>query len=809
MAWLLVAGGLTYVGTAAVTTSDKLTPASFSGYATGTALHVTGVQSLPDRIADVDLAFSAASAKSNGLNAAGAVVVNTANEFGVKIQPALIPLTGKTASGRGAGLELGLGVSPPVDPATRQLILTGIAEAVAPPNSALVTQNTVIPGDPVIYAALLEGQAQAKFGDLLDRCPTTPLANPFGFGRGFAADVQLVNAGGTTPAGAFAAPLVATDTNTVSVTETRSRVFPIFNGDGTFGLKAVIESEAVPIRLNLPPDDIEANDVVIDVGKASLTLTATGKPNGAKVEYSAPPTPNVIVGGTPVVVLPPIVIPIPGLLQVIIAQDPPRAIGGDNTSSPTPATNTTPNDGTTASAAVDGVRIGIPSALPLPVDPILVDLAVQHFEGSLKVPPGGFSFNDCGQLKVTKSVVGAATGPFKFHVDCPGVVLTPTEADFELADGASKIISVPSTKQCTVTETDAGTATATTGVPATVTIPRNMGVVEVNVTNLSEGILKVSKTAQSGLKGPFTFAAACVGPTGAAIPTTVVPASFTLNPNESRQFDHIPGGTTCTVTETDKGDSSVTRITDSTAPNDDGKVTIAGGDTQTVTFSNAGPPLVISKTATGESAGKGPFKFHLECKDPAGTAIALDAADADFTLNAGQDHPIKKDMADGSTCVVTEVDSGGATSVVPTDTSGASDDRTVTLKHGETQNVTFTNNFAPQIKLVVSKTVVGNGTGPFKFHLACTGVTLPAADADFSLNGGESRSFKSIPDGSTCTLTETDSRGATRTFAESSGTPNDGVVVIPTNGAAQVGVTNTFVTPATVQPRVIQPRTVG
>jgi hypothetical protein len=58
-------------------------------------------------------------------------------------------------------------------------------------------------------------------------------------------------------------------------------------------------------------------------------------------------------------------------------------------------------------------------------------------------------------------------------------------------------------------------------------------------------------------------------------------------------------------------------------------------------------------------------------------------------------------------------------------------------------------------------------------------------------------------------VTETDSRGATRTFSESSGTPNDGVVVIPTAGAAQVGVTNTFVAPAAVSPAVIQPRTVG
>ena len=39
MAWVLVAGGLTYVGAAAVTGPDRVTPANFSGYATGTGVH--------------------------------------------------------------------------------------------------------------------------------------------------------------------------------------------------------------------------------------------------------------------------------------------------------------------------------------------------------------------------------------------------------------------------------------------------------------------------------------------------------------------------------------------------------------------------------------------------------------------------------------------------------------------------------------------------------------------------------------------------------------------------------------------------
>ncbi|MBA3655029.1 MAG: hypothetical protein H0W70_12645, partial [Actinobacteria bacterium] len=798
MAWLLVAAGMTYVGAAAVTRADRVTPASFNGYATGTALHVTGLQSGGTRLADVDLAFSGAATRSNGLTP-------QTNEFDVTVTPTKpeVPIAGKAASGRGSGLELGLGQAVPVQPATRAAALTGIAEATAPPDSPLITENAEIPVDPLVFARLLEGQAQAKFGNLLDRCPTTPLADPFGFGRGFAADAQLVNGGAALPDGSMEAPLLSTDTPTETVTETRSRVFAISNGDGTFGLRAVIESEAVPVRINLPPDADTTNDVIIEVGRASLTLTVTGKPGGASIVYSPPPTPNVIIGGAPVVVVPPIIIPIPGVLEVAIAEDQPRAIGGAPGSTPTQSA-----DGTTVSAAVDGVRISIPPALPIPVDPQLVDLRVQHFEGALRVPAGGFSFNDCGVLRVRKVAGPDVTGPFTFNVACTPpaggspFTLSASERTFELANGQSKDISVPTGSRCTVTEPGRGTATTTTitespppGNPVVandanptdgaVTIPAGLRAMTVTFTNSNLGNLQVFKTSQRGLDGPFTFSTSCLTPAGGAVPLAAADANFTLVSNANRVISGIPGGSSCTVTETDRGGAAVTRITDTTAPNNDGTVTIVGNATQAVSFSNAGPPLVVSKISTGDSAGKGPFRFHMECKDPAGAAIALDPADSDFTLNSGGVHPLKKDIPDGSTCAITEVANGGATSTALADTSGAGNDGTVTVKHGETQVATFTNDFAPQIKLVVTKTVSGSGTGPFRIQVTCNNnnapVALGAGDNDFTLNAGESRSIKSIPNGAICTVTETDARGANRTYNESSGTANDGIVTIPTD----------------------------
>jgi hypothetical protein len=487
---------------------------------------------------------------------------------------------------------------------------------------------------------------------------------------------------------------------------------------------------------------------------------------------------------------------------------------------------------------VDGVRISIPPALPIPVPTQLVDLRVQHFEGSLRVPAGGFSFNDCGQLRVSKNVIGGLAGPFTFHVACvppaggSAFTLLPSEADFTLVNGGSKTISVPTGSRCTVTEPGKGGATTTTiaetppvGSPViandsaptdgVVTIPPALRIINVAFTNANLGNLQVFKTAQTGLTGPFGFNVSCLNGAGATITLPAADASFQLAAGANRLISNIPGGSVCTVTETDSGGASVTRITDTTAPNNDGKVTIVGAATQAVTFSNAGPPLVISKIASGASGGKGPFKFHVECRDPAGATIALDAADADFTLAGGQTKAIAKDMPDGSTCTVTEVDKGGATTTSVADTSGVSTtDGVVAVVHLETQTVTFTNNFVEPIKLIVSKTVTGNGTGPFAFTVACTNVgapvTLGAGDASFTLNAGESHSIKNIPNGSTCTVTETDSKGASRSYSETSGTANDGIVTIPVDGAATVAVTNTFVKAEIIEnPPVVAPRTVG
>jgi hypothetical protein len=711
---------------------------------------------------------------------------------------------------------LGLGTTVPVSDEDRALILSGVATALAPPDTPVIEEDLgPLQVDPLLFASVLHGEAQAQFGDLLDRCPTLPLKNPFAMGEGHLAQAQLINTGDA-PAeddDPFDSPLVGSDS---AVGEraafTRSITYPIANPDGTFGLVSEVHATVAPIRISTAPGPLD--DITIRViGEAVMKVTATGKPGGATVEYTPPPTLSIQQGITPpVVIIPAIPLPIPPILSLF---EEARAIGSQEDPQPPE----TAANGTVAAAAADVARIALPGGL--------VDIRLLHTEARVQVPPGGFSFNDCGQLRVTKNVVGPLAGPFSFHVVCPGVTLLPSESDFELANGGSKTISVPTGTECTVTEPGKGGATQTviaesppanTGTSATdgvVTIPAAMGIVTVAFTNSNLGNLQVFKTAQDGVPGPFGFTVSCVNGT-TPVALAAADASFTLTANTNRLIRDIPGGSVCTVVESDDGGASVTRITDSTVPTNDGIVTIVGGATQPVTFSNAGPPLVISKVETGATAGKGPYTFHLVCTDASGAAVALDPADADFTLDGGQQKLITKDIPDGSTCVVTEVDKGGATTTTVADTSGANTaDGSVTIQHLTTQTVTFTNNFVEPIKLIVSKTVVGTGSGPFTFTVTCTNnnapVVLPPADASFTLNHGGSRSIKNIPNGAICTVTETPPAGASRTYNETSGTPNDGIVTIPVDGAATVGVTNTFVPPAQpiVEPAVVAPRTVG
>jgi hypothetical protein len=352
----------------------------FSGYATGTQVSTDALTTGTTQVANVQQAFAGATVNSQGLG------TGIDNEMSQVVQP---PLPSKNSYGRGAGAEIGLvtDTASPVDP--NQFVLSGLAEAAAPPSQGPVVE-TVGPIDlpPVLFASLLQGTAQATYDP--NFCP---IGKPLSYGKGEAANVQVLptDAGGP---GGLVNTGVGSETNTAN-----SRSFEYFapNGDGTFGLVSETHQHLVPIGIGAPVAGITPLTVQVD-GDFVMRVTASGKPGrpafkfigdpgpAASIEFSDPLVTITGPLGVPVLgplnlsallALPPI--SVPGIATVTV-DGIPRAIGG----LPTDPAAISP-DGTSVAAAYDLLRIAL---LDLPGLGGL-NLRVGHMEGAATVPAGG------------------------------------------------------------------------------------------------------------------------------------------------------------------------------------------------------------------------------------------------------------------------------------------------------------------------------------------------------------------------------------------------------------------------------------
>src|SRR6266542_1771719 len=169
--------------------------ANFSGYATGTVVHADALQASGLRCVDAEEGFTGSAVNSNGL--AGTIK----NEVDRVVSPAA---ASKNSYGRGSAVEVGLGNAPDAE---NQVILAGKSESAAPPSTNLDTQEIALPANPLVYASLLRGQSQALWSN--DQCI---VGRDISFGRGHAADVQLISTTATNnDDGTLEQPLVATD----------------------------------------------------------------------------------------------------------------------------------------------------------------------------------------------------------------------------------------------------------------------------------------------------------------------------------------------------------------------------------------------------------------------------------------------------------------------------------------------------------------------------------------------------------------------------------------------------------------------
>lgn len=368
--------------------SAQLSQQPFASYGTGSAVSLSAVQTGTSQLVDVQAAFAGQAANSTGLGG------TISNELGFAVQPSSV--AGRNAYGRGAGLEVGLGV--PLSNAQNQLILSGIAEAAAPPPSGtVVTQIGPVDLGGVANVNLLRGRARATYDPAV-----CAIGRPLSFGEGEAAGLQLLGTpnaqSGQLDGALVGAALGPTSNDPRNVSRSRTLSYLIPNGDGTFGLVSEVRQTVAPISLLGGAATLEL------LGEWALRAIATGKPGGARIEYAAVgagPTTTVarltllnaipldlsfqdIFGGSG------LSLPVPPLATVGIGT-PPHAIGGAG--APLVAA-----DGTRAAAAVDAVLLNLLDLGILNLN--VADLRIGHMEAAAAVPAGGVRCN----LPVSKSV---------------------------------------------------------------------------------------------------------------------------------------------------------------------------------------------------------------------------------------------------------------------------------------------------------------------------------------------------------------------------------------------------------------------
>lgn len=428
-----------------------------------------------------------------------------------------------------------------------------------------------------------------------------------------------------------------------------------------------------------------------------------------------------------------------------------------------------------------------------------------------------------GSLTVTKAITGAGAteygdGVFTIRVSCTrtGASATPVTAGapansvwwgtFTLDNSnppsslTRTIDNIPAGSVCAITEPGTAGATSVT-LPSNATINATTPQSRTVTNRFDLASLTVGKTVQTAAvdadgnpvypAGDFAYEVACTFQSETVLATgfSSSPMTFTLRHGDTRTLTGLPAGGSCTVTETNtqNADSTVVRrIVNNGAPTDQTFGQSDGAPTATITSlaADATNPVVrnsvgftnsygvssftISKDVIGGGAGQyapSSFTAALYCE----TADGVVSFDDEVSVPAGGSTTINN-LAAGSTCSVEErgvaltgadahriVDAAGevitGTGIVVT----ATDPGEITLE-----------NYYLTGELEVSKTVLGAGAafgdGPFEVTLECErdGIAVDiTGGATRSVTAGGTASYTLLPSGAECTLTETDTAGAT------------------------------------------------
>lgn len=402
----------------------------------------------------------------------------------------------------------------------------------------------------------------------------------------------------------------------------------------------------------------------------------------------------------------------------------------------------------------------------------------------------------------------------------------------DLTNGGSLTLAgLPAGAECVVTETDAKGATTTTvttttsagttgptaGTTTTADLTPNgpLGLVtnRVVVTNAFDvGSLHLIKdvegpgAADFGA-GPFLLHVTCTLD-DASGSRTVWNGNVVLGGSQplDKTIGDIATGASCVVTEPGPGGANSSVV-------DPGTVTIGTDDTVAVTATNTflAGAIHVTKIVTGPGAelyGTGPFDVQLTCirlVDGVPTAVTIPGGATRVMDTAGGFAADYLLLPAGSTCVLRETGTAGATTANIVDANGRPAVATV-VQPGETVELTDTNTFDLG-SLQVTKSVTGGGaatrgTASFVVHLECTlvvngvvtSVPIPGgADRALSTSTTLTATYDQLPTGAECTVTETSSGGADKvTITPNAGDEQQGTATIGDATVINVDVVNEF-----------------
>ncbi|MDN3481573.1 thioester domain-containing protein [Arthrobacter sp. APC 3897] len=376
-----------------------------------------------------------------------------------------------------------------------------------------------------------------------------------------------------------------------------------------------------------------------------------------------------------------------------------------------------------------------------------------------------------GTLAVRKIVTGTAAGAqgeVQISVVCTSEGSTVLDTTVTIAAGetepeASEFPGLAAGTECTVTESVNGETEAvsvTVTGEGTVTVPAG-GSVEAAITDTYEfrpGTFAVRKDIAGDGAGRQSEVVLTVTCTSGLSDTITIPAGTTEPTTE--EYENLPAGTSCTVTETTDGTNAEVSVTTVIDPAG-GTITIPAGDgvevTVTDTYTVNPGALTLNKVIAGASAGQqGQVEVLVTCTLNGATTL-----EQTVTIDAQATGTIATPIAgipEGSTCAVTEPVTGETETIeVSVDLPTA-----VVIAAGATATATVTNTYTlrPGI-FVATKVITGEAAGQqdtIQVRVICTsdGVTVldEVFQAPAGATGQSSGRYTNIPAGASCDVTE-------------------------------------------------------